>query len=212
MAWYAPHATLPDFDWQAATLLDALANERQPDFLNLYTHQPDTVQHQRWKWYEPERFAFVDPADVERWGDAIPAAYRSFDRFLGALVDRLEPGTTLMIVSDHGHSPTIVDRMYSQHRHAPPGIVLLWGDAVRRGIEIEGAHLLDVTPTVLHLLGLPEGADMAGRILDQALEPGVATARPIASYDAFGEAAFEGSAGPDLSAEEIERLRAMGYL
>jgi hypothetical protein len=212
--YYAPHSALADFDWQAATLLDAIDGAGQPDFVNLYTHQPDTVQHQRWKWYQPELFVGVDPADVERWGAAIPDTYRAFDRFLGALVGRLAPGTTLVVVSDHGHSPTVADRMYSQHRHGPPGILLLWGDAVRRGVELEDADVYDVTPTILHLLGFPVGADMAGRVLLEALAPAVAAApvRTLESYDAFAPARFAGGTGPDLTPEEIERLRALGYL
>jgi hypothetical protein len=215
MRYYAPHRQLDDFDWQAATLLDVLAAQPQPDFVNVYGHQPDSVQHDRWKWFEPELFLAVDPADVERLGDAIPEQYRIIDRFLAKLMDRVEPGTTVMVVSDHGHSPTPVDRLYSQHRHGPPGIVLLWGDGVRRGTEIAGAGVLDVTPTVLHLLGYPSAQDMPGRVIDQALaaEPGaLGAARPIESYDAFGAAQFHGDVGPDLSAEEIERLRALGYL
>ena len=75
--------------------------------------------------------------------------------------------------------------------------------------------MLDVTPTVLHLLGYPVGADMPGQVLREAFEPESAAAaapRTIESYDAFGAARFTGSAGPDLTAEEIERLRALGYL
>jgi hypothetical protein len=213
--FYAPHSALPDFDWQAATLLDVLGAQQQPEFVSLYGHQPDAVQHDRWKWYQPELFLRVDPADVERFGDDIPRCYRDIDRVLGALMERLAPGTTLMVVSDHGHSPTPNDRLYSQHRHGPPGIVLLWGDTVRSGFELPDASVYDVTPTVLHLLGFPVGADMAGRALTEAFEPaapGAAAPRTIESYDAFGAASFEGSTGPDLSAEEIERLRALGYL
>ena len=215
LRFYVPHAALPDFDWQAATLLDVLAAQEQPDFVNIYAHQPDAVQHDRWKWFEPQLFVGVDPADVQRYGDAIPERHRAIDRFLAALIERIDPGTTLMVVSDHGHSPTLVDRLYSQHRHGPPGIVLLWGDAVKGGLEIADAGVFDVTPTVLHLLGYPQGTDMPGRVLREAFEPGSAAAaapRTIESYDAFGAARFIGSAGPDLTAEEIERLRALGYL
>jgi hypothetical protein len=215
VGYYSPHRKLADFDWQAATLLDALAARDQPEFVNIYAHQPDSVQHDRWKWFEPERFLRVDPADVERWGDAIPEQYRTIDRFLARLVEGLEPGTTLMIVSDHGHSPTPVDRLYSQHRHGPPGIVVLWGDGVRPGTEIEAAGVLDVTPTVLHLLGYPVAEDMPGHVMSEAFEPGSSAAaapRTIATYDAFGSPQFHGDVGPDLSAEEIERLRALGYL
>ncbi|HVR28263.1 MAG TPA: alkaline phosphatase family protein [Thermoanaerobaculia bacterium] len=211
---YAPHAGLGDFHWQTATLLDALAAEGQPDFLNFYTHEPDSAQHWNWKWFEPERFLAVDPAELDCKAQVIPDLYREFDRFLGTLLSRLEPGTTLAVVSDHGHSPTIVHKMYSQHRHGPPGILLLWGDQVRRGVEIERAHVYDVTPTVLHLLGLPIGADMAGSILHQVIARDGAAAAPertIESYDAFAPARVE-TGGPDLSKEELERLRALGYL
>jgi hypothetical protein len=213
MRWYAPHASLGDFAWQSATLLDALG-AGQPDFVNLYTHEPDHVEHERWKWLEPEKFFGVDAGDLARYHDAIPEVYRAFDRFLGELLERLGPVTTLMIVSDHGHSPTLVHTMYTQHRHAPPGIVLMWGDGVRPGVELTGSHLLDVTPTILRLLGLPVGADMRGRVLTDALDPTLVSSAPpaIPSYDSFGGAKFEGSVGPDLTAEEIERLRALGYL
>jgi hypothetical protein len=56
---------------------------------------------------------------------------------------------------------------------------------------------------------------MPGRVLREAFEPGSAAAaapRTIESYDAFGAARFIGTAGPDLTKEEIERLRALGYL
>jgi hypothetical protein len=210
---YAPHVDLQDFHWQAATTLDALAVEGQPDFLNFYCHEPDNDQHWNWKWYQPEKFLFVDPVELEQKREVIPDLYRAFDRFLGELLPRLAPGTTLMVVSDHGHSPTIVDEMQAQHRHGPPGILLLWGDSVRRGVELADAHIYDVTPTVLHLLGLPVGADMDGRVLSDALtlESAAAPARTIPSYDVFGPLTVE-SGGPDLTEEELERLRALGYL
>jgi hypothetical protein len=211
---YQPHAKLGDFHWQAATLLDAVAAEGQPDFLNLYTHEPDSSQHRTWRWLEPERFFGVDRAEASGRDRSVPDLYRAFDRFFETLLPRLAPGTTVLVVSDHGHSPTLVDRMDSQHRHGPPGIVLLWGADVGGGVELDRAHLYDVTPTLLHLLGLPVGADMAGRVLREALVPAVGDApvRTLASYDAFAPADVEAGAAPDLSAEELERLRALGYL
>ena len=83
LRFYVPHAALPDFDWQAATLLDVLAAQEQPDFVNIYAHQPDAVQHDRWKWFEPELFVSVDPADVQRYARRDPRAlprHRSLSR------------------------------------------------------------------------------------------------------------------------------------
>ena len=44
------------------------------------------------------------------------------------------------------------------------------GQHVQQDERIYGATLLDVTPTILTLLGLPVGADMDGRVLVQAFE------------------------------------------
>ncbi len=52
--------------------------------------------------------------------------------------------------------------------HSIDGIVLLRGPAFRRGARIETAHLADVTPTLLHLNGFAVGADMDGRVLEEA--------------------------------------------
>ena len=44
------------------------------------------------------------------------------------------------------------------------------GDHIRQDERIYGATLLDVTPTILTLYGLPVGEDMDGRVLVQAFE------------------------------------------
>jgi hypothetical protein len=55
--------------------------------------------------------------------------------------------------------------------HSIKGIVLLRGPHVRKGVRIEGARLLDVTPTLLYLEEQPVGADMDGTVLLDAVEP-----------------------------------------
>ncbi|HET9766388.1 MAG TPA: alkaline phosphatase family protein, partial [Thermoanaerobaculia bacterium] len=54
--------TLPDFTWQGAVTLDLLSRYAQPDLLTLYSHEPDAVQHETWRFHEPSRFFGVDPA------------------------------------------------------------------------------------------------------------------------------------------------------
>ena len=43
-----------------------------------------------------------DPALAARFGDSIERVYRRCDEFVGQVVERLEPGTQVLIVSDHG--------------------------------------------------------------------------------------------------------------
>jgi hypothetical protein len=44
------------------------------------------------------------------------------------------------------------------------------GAGIKKDERIYGATLLDVTPTVLTLMGLPVGEDMDGRVLVQIFE------------------------------------------
>jgi hypothetical protein len=72
---------------------------------------------------------------------------------------------------------------------------------------------MDLTPTILHLMGLPVPDDMDGRVLSEAL----AVRRPVEyEREMVTEDAVGSGAGGELSAEEIaeveERLRSLGYL
>jgi hypothetical protein len=213
-----PLLDLPDFEWQSAAALKLLGERPQPKFLNVYTHEPDTVQHLFWKWYQPWFFLGVKEADVREKGDRIPAMQRGFDAFLGKLLQRLEPNTVLIVASDHGHAPTILHHdFFTQHRHGPPGIILMTGGPVKPGTVIQGAHILDLYPTMLYLLGLPVPADVTGKVLLDALDPEFVRRHPvrtIPTYETLGPA--EGLPGgrreSGQNERELDKLRSLGYL
>jgi predicted AlkP superfamily phosphohydrolase/phosphomutase len=97
--------------------------------------------------------------------------------------------------------------------HRRNGILIAWGAGIRSGEPVENARIVDLTPTILHLMGLPVPDDIDGHVLSEAL----AVRRPV-EYER--ETVTEDAAGPggegQLSAEEIaeveERLRSLGYL
>lgn len=207
---YLPHRSAGDFYWQSEVLLDTLERDGQPDYLQLYTHQPDAEQHQSWNDYEPHfYFSSSSPHDD---ADRIPELYRDFDRFLGRLLPLLDPETLLIVASDHGHSPTIVHSYYTQHRHGPPGILLLWGKGVKAGYTLDRAHILDVLPTIFDYLGLPVAKDLAGSTLGSAFESSSGRKAAIPSYEPFGPAIEQSYLDDSLNAEELDKLRAMGYI
>jgi hypothetical protein len=206
-----------DFNWQSAALLKLLAERPHPRLVNFYTHQPDSDQHWFWKWYEPERFFNVKAKDLAEKGGIIPGIYHDFDGFLARLLAAAGPDTVVLIASDHGHSPTIVHDLYTQHRHGPPGILLMRGGPVKRGLALQGASVFDVYPTVLYLLGLPVPQDAAGKVLVDALDPGFVRLHPVRTvptYTDLGLPAGLPGAKRDgaMNQEEIEKLRALGYL
>ena len=206
-----------DFYWQSAVLLKLLQERPQPRFVNFYTHQPDSFQHWYWKWYEPEKFFGVTKRGLAENADRIPRLHRDFDRFLGRLLAQVGPQTVVIVASDHGHSPTIVHSFYTQHRHGPPGILLMRGGPVKHGLVLQGADIYDIYPTVLYLLGLPVPQDVSGKVLLDALDAGFVRLHPLRRIPSYrGLGLSPGLPGASRSGEmnerEIEKLRSLGYI
>jgi tetratricopeptide (TPR) repeat protein len=127
-----------------------------------------------------------------------------------------------MVVSDHDfHSDRLLPDYIPaeaagpavEHRHF--GIFCLSGPGVRRGETVYGASVLDVTPTVLHLFGLPAARDMDGKPLVNAFADPTLP-KPVRSWDEIpGE---DGRHPPDrqydaaASAESLRQLVALGYI
>jgi predicted AlkP superfamily phosphohydrolase/phosphomutase len=96
--------------------------------------------------------------------------------------------------------------------HRPMGVLLMDGPAFAGSRRIEGASLQDVTPTILHLSGLPVPDDMDGTVLRTALAEPHAS-RPVSHVAGAGDAQGPAATYTDQEAEEIEeRLSALGYL
>jgi predicted AlkP superfamily phosphohydrolase/phosphomutase len=99
--------------------------------------------------------------------------------------------------------------------HRDNGIFLAEGPGVKGGYTVDGANIVDVAPTILHLLGVPAPADMDGRVLTDILEG------DAAGEVAIGAAADEppllsAAADSEYTTEDkaviAERLRALGYI
>ena len=97
--------------------------------------------------------------------------------------------------------------------HEIKGIIILAGPNIKHGVRLEPASIYDVSPTVLHLMGLPVARDMDGRVLTEALDDRFMIENPIRSIDTY-----EDSVPMEQEMEEIdhkkieERLKSMGYL
>lgn len=206
-----------DFHWQAATLLDMLGKRPQPRFINFYTHEPDSGQHFYWKWWQPDHYFGVTERGLKENADRIPKLHRDFDAFLARLRERVGPETVIVVASDHGHSPTIVHSLYTQHRHGPPGIVLMEGGPVKKGAVLQGADIYDLYPTLLYLLGLPVPRDAHGKILLEALDPAFVRAHPVRAVPSYAGLGLSpglpgASRDGDMNQAEIEKLKALGYI
>jgi predicted AlkP superfamily phosphohydrolase/phosphomutase len=93
--------------------------------------------------------------------------------------------------------------------HRVEGIIVACGPSVRSGQRIDGARLVDIAPTVLHVLGAPVPEDVDGQVLERLFATSLGTVRSAAP------AARDGL-DTDYSREDQldieERLRSLGYL
>lgn len=98
--------------------------------------------------------------------------------------------------------------------HAMNGILIAAGPEIRAA-RLSGARIIDVAPTVLHLMNLPVPDDFDGRVLSDAIAPEAIRARPIRSVPAT-ESSRPEEQDRELSPEEAdsirEQLRNLGYL
>jgi predicted AlkP superfamily phosphohydrolase/phosphomutase len=93
--------------------------------------------------------------------------------------------------------------------HRRHGILIAWGEGIRPGEAVEGARIMDITPTILHLMGLPVSDDIDGRVLTSML-----SATRAVEYECVegAEAGDEEELSAEDTAEVEERLRSLGYL
>jgi predicted AlkP superfamily phosphohydrolase/phosphomutase len=97
--------------------------------------------------------------------------------------------------------------------HRTDGILVARGPGIRPGATVEGASLLDLTPTILHLAGIPVPDDLDGEVLRDALEDrGAGSALRVASFEEWIEREGVDIGTPPVEAEYRERLRALGYV
>jgi len=98
--------------------------------------------------------------------------------------------------------------------HRDDGIFLAEGPAIRPGAIVEGAQIVDIAPTILHLLNAPVPADMDGNVLTEVLQDELAS-RQIAigaAADNSPPPATNGDYSSDDEQTISQRLRALGYI
>ncbi len=199
-------------------MAEHLMATRAADLTMVYIWGVDPMQHYFWKYYQPERWVGSPshPDEIALNRERIPEYYQDVDDFVARLVARTGPADTVLIVSDHGAGP--VER-YDPDKpvsgdHRIEGIVIAAGNHVRRGAAASSPSILDVTPTVLYLLGLPVGADMTGEVMTDLVDPAFLARHPprdISTYEAGRQASAEPIASP-VDDRIKERLRGLGYI
>jgi predicted AlkP superfamily phosphohydrolase/phosphomutase len=99
------------------------------------------------------------------------------------------------------------------HGNDTPGVFFAAGPNIQQGARLDDPSIFDITPTVLHLLGLPVGEDMAGRVLTELFTPGWLAAHPVQTIPTWETGERQGQTTESAADDEmLEELRALGYI
>ncbi|HXG53932.1 MAG TPA: alkaline phosphatase family protein [Vicinamibacterales bacterium] len=88
------------FDDRAQVILNRI-DARKWDVLIGVIESTDRVQHMMWRLMD-EKHPMYDAALAAKYGNSIETIYRRADQFVAEVLEHLEPGTQVLIVSDHG--------------------------------------------------------------------------------------------------------------
>ena len=146
------------------------------DFMAVYYDAIDHFSHGFMKFHPP-REDWVPEKDFELYKNVIETAYRFHDIMLGVLLKLAGPETTVILLSDHGFHPDHLRPQMISNEPAGPadehrqfGMLVLNGPGIKQDDLVFGAGLLDITPTILAMYGLPIARDMDGKPLLSAFE------------------------------------------
>jgi predicted AlkP superfamily phosphohydrolase/phosphomutase len=192
-----------------------LLRSRPVDVLGIYLYQLDGIEHRYWKYREPRYFFHVSRDDVDRYGAAIDRIHEFYDLMLGDILDAVPANATVILLSDHGHGPVFGEFTRSGgHANGPPGVLVVAGNGVRPGADVEDATVYDIFPTILYLSGLPVEREGRGRVLLEVFNEEI-RARACRFIDQYAPRSFEGvelRRESPVDREMIRRLRALGYV
>ena len=125
--------------------------------------------------------------------NAFPDQYIGFDKVLGTILNDIDENTYVFVVSDHGIKPLREFEETDPHAHMDhekttpviakhdfadgddvPGSFFAMGPGIKHDLRLMGfeASVYDITPTILHIYGIPRPEQMRGHVLTEIFEGG----------------------------------------
>lgn len=193
--------------------------KEQPEVMAVFFEGIDTAGHMTMHhWLGGDKTA-LDSLEVRHYQQTMRQYYRIVDEMVGELYRQMDEETYVMVMSDHGFE-LVEAPNYFHHKSGPDGVLMLAGPEIKASATGHfSAHIYDVLPTLLHVLGLPVGQDMSGRVLEQAFSERYKQRYEVAvlpTYDALrsGRHRSTGAAeqADQTSAQMVDRLKALGYI
>lgn len=191
------------------------------DFQAVYLDGIDHFCHAFMRFHPP-MLPKIPEELYDRYKDVIKGGYKFHDMMLERTLSLAGEDTTVILMSDHG--------FYNDHlrmrqmpsfnaapalEHRPYGMIVAAGPGIAKGKRVFGASLMDITPTILTLFGLPIGKDMDGKVLYDMFET-KPTPTFIDSWEDvegnFGEHPADMQEDPVEAAAALQQLIDLGYV
>jgi hypothetical protein len=207
----------------------------------IYYGGTDVLAHRFFRWAYPGDFEHRPSEDqLQTYGHIMPAYYRHFDLMLGELMELAPDDANIIVVSDHGMHAVNANKPFKGddpsgrllsggHFTAPPACIVAAGPQITTptqpidlaqlepGVIPKMGRVLTVTPTVLHILGIPTARDFKGNPSRQILDAAFLDAFPVGKIDSHTPKGWKPSV-VDVSADQRdedarrEQLQALGYI
>ncbi len=173
----------------------ATLGERRPEVEAVFVVLPGLGETSR-RWYGGWAAAGGEEtaAEAERAAERVAAHYAALDRALAGLWEGTAGPRILVVLSAYGVEPARAGLrgvfaggggLAGTSGGSPDGLLVLYGDGVRRRSLLTGARLVDVAPTLLYGLGLPVAQDLEGRVLTEAFDREFLARQPLSFLPSY---------------------------
>ena len=151
----------------------------------------------------------VGEAEFDAAMERVWAMYEYDDEMVGGLLAGLPPETDVIVLSDHGWNYD-----GTGHWNDDPGVFIAKGPSFAASGEVQGLSVVDITPIILTILGVPLARDFDGEVPPGLLRADLEAA--VSRVDSYPLPPFALPEGTDSLAPEneamLEQLRGLGYL
>jgi predicted AlkP superfamily phosphohydrolase/phosphomutase len=187
-------------------------------FVHLFT-ESDRIQHPYWRYFQPQYYKSVDGRLVRRHGEKINSTMEKIDAHIGRLLSHLNGDATIVVVSDHGFQAKPDESENGEH--SPEGIYVFSGKGIKNhhrplSLDVKSfpkASLMDISPTILYLMGYPVGRDMDGKVILNVIDGKELECCQVKFVDSYESGSLKkGKAKQIIDESTKDQLRSLGYM
>lgn len=124
----------------------------------------------------------------------------------------LSPDTPVELGEQRLRADEVITFLERSGTHRMEGILVMAGNPVEPRATLEDPSVLDIAPTILHVLGLPVAEDLDGRVIREGLDVEWAADHPVQTVSTYGETDGLLETPEKPTEELLEKLRSLGYL